>query len=201
MFKKILAGTCSTLLAFSVGCFAGDNPTFQLHGDWATVKKCIPQGCVWQAVTTGGSESSGMWFLVTYFPNGKFDFSMQRINVPLRNIRTWDDTNIDYMQAKVRIDNQPFVETTLERELNREDRILFFSFSEKQFGDDFLRKLKKGNALRVRLYTDDRNYTLKFPLNGATAAINRIQSAMARERDDEGWGDKPSSNNQETQRY
>lgn len=201
MFKKILVGACSALLAFSSGCVAADNPTFQMHGDWASLKTCVPEGCVWRAITTGGSESSGLWFLVTYFPNGKFDFTMQMKGVPLENIRTWDDTNTDYMQAKVRIDNQPFVETTLERELSREDRIIFFSFSKKQFGDDFLRKLKKGNALRVRLYTGDGNYTLKFPLNGATAAINRIQSAMARERDDEGWGDKPSSNNQETQRY
>lgn len=126
---------------------------------------------------------------------------MQMRDVSLENIRTWENTNIDYMRAKVRIDNQPYVETTLERELNREDRILYFSFSKKQFGDDFLRKLMKGNSLRVRLYTDDSNITLKFPLNGATAAINRIQGATLREMDDDGWGDKPSSNNQEIQRY
>lgn len=201
MFKKILVGACSALLAFSSGCFAGDNSTFQMHGDWATEKSCSSQGCRWYAVTTGGSESSGAWFLVTFFPNGKFDFTMQMRGVSLENIRTWKNTNKTYMQAKVRIDNQPYVETTLERDPAREDRVLFFLFSKKQFGDAFLRKLKKGNALRVRLYTDDSNYTLKFPLNGATAAINRIQNAIAREMDDEGWGDKPSSNNQETQRY
>lgn len=201
MFKKILVGACSALLAFSSGCFAGDNPTFQMHGDWASLKTCVPEGCVWRAVTTGGSESSGMWFFVSYFPNGKSVFTMQMRDVSLENIRTWENTNIDYMRAKVRIDNQPYVETTLERELNREDRILYFSFSKKQFGDDFLRKLMKGNSLRVRLYTDDSNITLKFPLNGATAAINRIQGATLREMDDDGWGDKPSSNNQEIQRY
>lgn len=201
MFKKILVGACSALLAFSSGCFAGDNPTFQMHGDWASLKTCVPEGCVWRAVTTGGSESSGVWFFVSYFPNGKSVFTMQMRDVSLENIRTWKNTNIDYMRAKVRIDNQPYVETTLERELNREDRILYFSFSKKQFGDDFLRKLMKGNSLRVRLYTDDSNITLKFPLNGATAAINRIQGATLREMDDDGWGDKPSFNNQEIQRY
>ena len=119
MFKKILVGACSALLAFSSGCFAGDNPTFQMHGDWASLKTCVPEGCVWRAVTTGGSESSGMWFFVSYFPNGKSVFTMQMRDVSLENIRTWENTNIDYMRAKVRIDNQPYVETTLERELNR----------------------------------------------------------------------------------
>ena len=104
MLKKFLIATFSSLVAFSAVAATGESSNFKMHGDWGSGKVCFLDGCAWRALTTGGAESLGLWFFVTYYQNGSFDVTMQQKDVSLDNVRTWNNSNKDYMRSKVRID-------------------------------------------------------------------------------------------------
>lgn len=156
--------------------WAGENvPQTQRleNGDWASYRLCGSAGdCYWRAATF---SSSGQLFALD-FPEYKKNKPMALFvdEVPLSAMQTWDTDN-DRISGKLRVDLNPIRSCTINRQLDRALQTLFSYVPESVANSSFIDQLKFGTTLRYRQVINGNNYTCKFSLRGASAAITRAE--------------------------
>ena len=184
-------------LGMAVNVVAGDGKPqqFQSSGAWESFHLCGKGYCVWRALTS--DEANKITFAVDFDDDGNVNTQMISY-ISEKQARTWAGSRGDEMLAKVRVDNNPFVKTIISRNLE-DGNTLFWNFDRKQFGSDFVSKLKSGNLLRVRIYfgeNDQDKKTFNFSLSGASRALSRARERNKQDNDwdDDDWGDGRKNN-------
>lgn len=177
--KRIFVLFVSALMSFCTCAQDGDIEQMVRHGSWLSYKLCGFDGCVWRAVSN--SYRHGSTFTIDCYPDGYKFFIMSSLNEESR--KSWEQGDSDEIQARVRIDYNPIINTVFERNYYRTANVLFSYFNMKDFDSLFLNQLKQGKTLRVQLlYPSGEEYTMSFSLNGSAKALNRVRTKILKQK-------------------
>lgn len=181
MFKHVFLAACSLFLVASA---MGNDEVSSVKpfSDWCVSKRCsIEEKC--NVFTLALPPTSGsVGFSILFHSINDFEIFIGSIGLSDKDLSTWDRDS-DRIRVKVRIDNQPYVETILNRKLYRKNKILNAFFPTNKFGKKFIKNLKQGTVLKVRYYpTNSEPFTVKFSLKGATAAFNYANQHLIKKK-------------------
>lgn len=192
MMEKLAAALLAVLLCSQVGAADDARVTrFKISGDWSSAKVCSGEFCLYRAFTDASNWPDRALF-VDFNESGRVFVTVHNARITDANLRTWRGTSKDRVNAEFRVDRNRIIRSTVNREIDRAERIIYESLDPAVFSMDFVNQLRTGQTLRIRYHFSEEPLTTRFSLKGAAAAIDRAV-AMARENADDGYfSEKPS---------
>lgn len=181
--RVILAAFLALFLSFAISSpvlsATGELERIQTHRDWASMKVCFVDFCLWRALTFSKQDKNEVLCVDFHEKSNKPYIQLIDLDVPIANVRKWEKLE-DYVPIRLRVDRQPIIDFTSHREMDKDARVLYYNFSSNN-DEQLINQMRKGATLRMQTEVNGQTFTQSFSLAGAMAAIDRACRNAGRE--------------------
>lgn len=173
MIDRLMAVVVVFLSLFIMSSVNASDNGMKVNKDWVSLRACSPSGdfCVWRAGVFGDGKSM---FVIDFIANRSYP-TMKVVGLNDEELSSWSSDS-DIMRVKLRVDRGRTYEMLVVRNLERTSKAIRYDFDSEYLGEEFIKELRLGSQLRIRLYPD-RGWavTKTFSLNGADSMISRAR--------------------------
>lgn len=149
-------------------------------GDWASGRICIPEGCLWLAMTNSSNLSDRV-FSVVFSPDGQISFRGLSSELTQENLESWGNSTEEEVRQEFRVDKNPIINAIVTRTLDASERTITEELPTALFSWSFVEQLRNGVTLRIRHLYSDPPFIERISLKGAQKAIDRAWSMSQKE--------------------